>query len=308
MSPSLFDPDTPGLPGMKCAVALEIALVGVREIREATFDRAPYREHRPMPRYRSRIERLDLRCGGFYGMTVIAGGPGVGKSELALGTAIEAACPASDDDPERGWRVFYLDAELTEHEREDRFNHVAAGHPDPYACLDRLHALPLGLGNAHPDLVRPRIERKLEEHGYADEKVLVICDSVNSLAKLQARGSDQAYFTAVEDWLLWGKEAVRISEGSVAFLMIFEVSKSGGTRGSASAEFWANLAVRMTAGREEHEVNIDVRKGRQGGRGPLGKYVLDWRRGLFLLPDDPRLTGQPNLRVVDGGRDDDFGI
>src|SRR3989304_2009692 len=57
----------------------------------------------PPPRWPSTLFELDRRCGGFYGLSVILGSRGLGKTLLALGSCLEAAATQQ-------WQVVYLSA------------------------------------------------------------------------------------------------------------------------------------------------------------------------------------------------------
>ena len=285
-------------PGARLAAILQATLMDSRDYpREQIFDHADRSaDVGAFPRYLSRLQQLDHRCGGFYGMTVVKGVPGVGKSELALGAGIEAALP-EEPDTVRGWRVIYVNAELSVMECRGRFNQVASGFEGEQALqsVARLHVMHADVGTSDPLTLRRFIDTKLD---LDDERLLIIIDSINSLAKLWSfcnrDDGETGYFRALESYLLWAKESVRFSEGRIAWLMIAELGRTGSMRGSASADFWANIVLRLKAGKQEHEVLPFVEKGRQGGRGKLEALVLDWRRGLFVNPSGL----SPNLRVV----------
>lgn len=277
----------------KLAVAMDVAVQGSYIPDDQVFDHSPDLDDR-LPRYLSRIDRIDLNeAGGLYGVSLVAGQAGVGKSEMALGVGVEAAI-RSTEIPTRNWRVIYINGELTRNELAGRFNSVALGHPEAYRAVDYIHVMHADPAHSHPADAQHFIEGKI---AIEDTKLLIILDSINTLAKLGTRGSEGGYFSRMDEWLLWAKESARITEGKIAFLIVCEMNKGGGVRGSAQAEYWSNISLRLKNGHGEHEVAIECTKGRQGGRGDLGRYILDWRRGLF----SPVVEGS-GLTAINGGK------
>ena len=105
---------------LRAMEAMRLAAQGTTPTTEPEISEGP--EHRtarssarrPRRHWPSGIPELDAAPqGGFYGLTTIVAPPKLGKSGLALSSAIEAAAT-------QNWTVLYLNAELDDEELMDR--------------------------------------------------------------------------------------------------------------------------------------------------------------------------------------------
>jgi len=259
------------------------------------------------PRYRSGIAGIDRATGGFYGVTVLAGAPGVGKSLAALRAGIQAAAA--------GWRVVYYDCELGEQNFASRVMRVVRSEPETYGppvandCEGpdpepaRWSRLGHRLGDApfQPrDLTRLADLRAWAEDIWSfvhqfDSRVLVVLDSVNQAARMlsETGGNDEGWRLTRQVAEL-AREVRKETDGAVAWLLVAELNRAGGIAGK-DLEYIADLDVRMAQGSERGFTQIRVAKGREGGEGDYGDHLRDWRNG--------RLGSEPQESDANRGLD-----
>jgi len=247
----------PQPPGEIARLALNVALAeyGTTERHEKPEDRTIQCEPFPL-HWPSSIAKLDALClGGLYGVTAIASEGKVGKSTLAIASAVKAAATL-----ER--QVVYFNAELSVTEFEDRLQRFLRAHPDCADSEQMLRVYHAGRGITADEIV----VRCEEEPG--PEPLLIVLDSVNTLASLR-RGS---YFNALEDLCLWAMLARRYSDGAASFLIVAETNKDGGIKGER-LQFWADCIVRLKEPADRAWVEIEVTHSRRTPAGPIGKYL-----------------------------------
>lgn len=243
-------------------------------------------EYTPKPPkcWPSTIDYIDLQCGGFYGMTVVAAEPGTGKTFLAISNAIEAAATLE-------WQVVVFMAEDDYDGFRDRFNRYLAVHPGARDCIGNFHFHAVGKGQT-PATLTNTIMGCVDM--YADIPILVVMDSINSIVNL-AGGN---YLRDLSNFGLWASLARRISEGDISFFITSETNKSGEVKGEALS-YWADVYLKMKKVKHsEFVVEMILAKTRRTpGEGPMGKYLRRWDTGLY----EPDVFNR-KLKVV-GGKD-----
>lgn len=241
------------------------------EIRSESMDLDPSAPR--TPRWPSSIAEIDADelMAGFYGLVMLTGSWGQGKSMVALGSAIEAA--------RAGWRVLYYDSENEGREIGDRICRYTGQHEREWmASLSPLYT--------HRKFRRGMTLRHLAEEVAlriectTAQRLLLVIDSVNKLAEYTARetrGLD--YFGALADIYLWAMAVRDLSCGRIGIILLNEANREGNAKGGR--DFDSDMSVKLSATHERGVVEIDVIKSRQGGAGPLGRYTRNWRRCRF---------------------------
>lgn len=230
-------------------------------------------------RWPSTIREIDAReNGGFYGVTVLGGKAGAGKSMLAIASAVEAA-------QERGTRVVYFNAEMTTQQVLSRIWAASGGETRRVLC-DRtradmasnlLHVEHVNHTVTFADLVSFAIFAVEPE----DERVLIVLDSVNTIVDFVGAQSGEDYFATMARIVGWAITARRRSEGAISFIIVSELNAKGEIKG-LKLEYSGDFIVAMDPKEDGESVEVRVKKGREGGRGYLGVYECAWKRARFV--------------------------
>jgi len=240
-----------------CATDL---LAPLETVHMSAFDLAP------SPRFPSTLPKLDQRTeGGFYGLTAIGGNAGVGKSTLATSCACDFALA--------GGKVVCLNAEMTKKQVLSRVWYASNGRSRQ--IVDQ--ALRLVQVN-HTIGFKDIVEHCFSALDFEDDRMLIVIDSINTIADMASAQSGVPYFTILSDLVGWCATVRRRSEGKVAFVLVSELNARGEVKG-LKLEYVADLVVRLTKAETPEFVEVEVSKGREGGRGALGTYFVDWRAG-----------------------------
>jgi predicted ATP-dependent serine protease len=223
-------------------------------------------------RFSSTIPELDRRTeGGLYGLTVVGGNAGVGKSMLAIGVAVEFALA--------GGKAVYFNAEMTSKQILQRVWNASCGR------REQIVGAPLRLRHVtHTVTVESLIEQTISDLDAEDSRLLVVIDSINTVADMVTSQGQIEYFQALAQLIAWCATVRRRSEGSIMFLLVSELNAKGDVKG-LKLEYVADLVLRITKGERSDCVVIECTKGREGGRGELGTHVVDWRAGRLRGPD-----------------------
>ena len=269
-------------PGERLDLALELSQQqGGSGIRTRSYERTDAL----CPRFPTGIQEIDdYTIGGFYGVTIMAGEPGTGKSMQALVCALEAAAA--------GWKVVYFDCELGDANFNTRITRILDDCPGLFEFVK------------HPQHLRDEICSRIHWRSIDyitgleemfdvvsdciapwDEKLLVIVDNVNQIAKmLQVQGRGDEAWSLIRTIGEAAKRARRISDGSIAFLLLSELNRAGGVKG-ADLEYVGDVDVRFARCEQENETSIRIWKGREGGEKSYGDYERNWRVGRFTAPN-----------------------
>jgi len=235
-----------------------------------------------LPRWPSTLFELDRRChGGFYGLSVLVGKKGLGKTLLALGSCLEAAAT-------RDWQVVYFSAELDQQELAVRIGRYFERHAGSVDAVGFFHAIHLGKGHTLEDLCR-MVEERTDPSG---PRILVCIDSVTTAARLARRN----FLFELEQLSLWSMLARRMSSGLASFLLVSEENKLGGAKGGA-LEYWADVVLKL-AKPQGPGVDLVLEKSRR----TLGEGKLPGPYARCLTRFEPPAT---RLRVVN---DRDFDL
>lgn len=264
---------------VKACLALQIALEGMEPESQVLGAGALQAES---PRWPSTLHPLDSRTGGFYGLATIYGPGKSGKSMLALGSAIQAAASGR-------WYSFYMNAEYTRSELENRFARYASVRPEAYDAVDWMRIIHVADGVTR----RQILDRIQEGLGLGEPRgVLVVLDSTNAIAEAMGGG----YFGALHSLTRWLATARRITEGLVSGIIVSETNQKGSVKGR-KLEYSSDIGLSIKPIRETaFSVDVDVPWAREGGAGPVGRYVRDWQRCRLISEQ------QIGLSAIDGGR------
>jgi hypothetical protein len=224
---------------------------------------------RPLYTWPSGIDAVDKLSGGFYDLTVVAGGYKLGKSLLALRSALEAA--------ENGWTVLYLDGENDPGTLGRRIvNYFGCDFtrwPDWY--VERFILRRFG-PQATIEGVAVFAAGRITE---ADDKVLIVIDSANRLAKRVSSNQKTPYFEALGGIVDWGQNVACLSRGTVGVLLVSELNRRGQATG-LDVEYSASALLYLRGDPTEPEVELQLLSRRTLG-GHLGTHRRIYSRCAF---------------------------
>ncbi len=212
------------------------------------------------PRWWTPIGALEV-----YGVTVLGGDAGAGKSMFAMSVALQSAL--RDD-----VATVYVAAEMTREQVMVRFGWLAAAWGHTTATLE--HALRSGKLVIYLRNGPTTFDEFTESVGEAllgEDSALVVVDSINSL--LDAFEDDLDYWTRFRRLRNAIIDSRRQSEGNLAFLLLSELNKDSVTKGR-QWEYAADLVLNFKQTATPRTVSVRVVKSREvGAEGSLG----DWR-------------------------------
>jgi predicted ATP-dependent serine protease len=234
-------------------------------------------DDRSQPTWPSGIEDIETKAGGFSGCTAIAGAPKLGKSMLALRSALLAA--------ERGWTTFYFDGENAQQIIAQRvtnfFGRSYTDWPDWVAEHFRFRWLE---DQATIFKLADHVAEHITER---NDRVLVVIDSINRLAKgmdaMSERPGLNTYFRHLNQITGWGSQVARHSRGEISVLLISELNRRGEATGQ-NIEYATDQILYLRKGDEPRRVKMElVSRATEGG--DLGEYVRSYTRcGFFKQP------------------------
>jgi predicted ATP-dependent serine protease len=274
-----FDPqNSPHPPGVRAWAACTLATRQQLNNVEQTFRK----DDRPdeLPRFPSNLEPIDKAYGGFFGVTSLIAQAGVGKTMVALSSALTAAATQK-------WNVVYFCGELDESEIIERRAREMTVHETAVDGVDFLKVVMVGKGQTTFDFC-------VELIGLDPElPLLVVMDSINTIATL-ARTD---YLRTLEDYALRAMLARRLSRGAASFLLVSETNKRGNSKGE-KLEFWSDLAITMSGKKDETAVDFNISKIRRGQWRHLGTFERSWANCRFYTEEQLRRMRQPRLYAV----------
>ena len=236
----------------------------------------PEKAEAPAERFLSTITPLDVYSGGFYGVTVIAGETGVGKSSLAIASALDASLA--------GWTVIYANSELdpsTIRHYLRRWIPSAALRAD---ALRNFRLLDIRPGVTLRELKQKAREATLstrEGFPHLMQKLLIVIDSINTVAELTQSGEGQeTYFAELRNWIQWAMYVRKQSGGLISAILVSEVNAKGETKGR-KADYAADFVLHLHRGDMDGYVKARVTKGRYSGPQDLGSLYFDHTTGQF---------------------------
>lgn len=225
------------------------------------------------PSYRTGIHAVDGMTGGAQGMTVVAGAPKLGKSMVGVSTAVEAA--------RDGWRVIYVNAELTRSAIVKRFRAYMGR-------IDHDVVRQIQIANVGPGLTMQRFIEEVEGCVELDDhRMLIVLDSINRIVDLGVdTDGEHAYWGLLRAWSNWAMTSRRISEGRISWMIISELAAAGHVKGR-TLEYIADMVIRMQSAGIANTVNIDVPHSRFSASGEAGDHTRDFDRGRFVKLGNP---------------------
>jgi len=252
---------------LTAAMAMRVAPIEWREPDETPGRRTPH--------WPTGCRAIDELSEGGYGMTVIAGAPKVGKSLLALSSAIEAA--------RAGWSVVYCNAEMSPDHFLRRIRNYVGGKFDD-ALVENLHLAHVGPGVTIEAMCAEIRERALDDE---TERLLIVVDSINRIVDFGATdGNEAGYWRLLRDWSAWAMNARRSTEGAISWLIVSELNQRGDVKGR-NLEYTADLVVRMAASQLDPEVvEFDVPYSRATRAAQIGPLFRIYNEGRFIRADE----------------------
>ena len=236
------------------------------------------------PRWESTISFLDNIAGGFYGLSTLGGPPNLGKTMLAMASAMEAAASLK-------WNVLWCNAEMAPDELSGRFDRYLDRHHAAEDAVPNLTIMHVPRGFCVEDLVAQAYSLAGD-----DRPLLTVLDSVNTCAELMNMG----YLDALRELSLFAMMSRRISRGAASFLMVSELNRAGGVKGE-KLSYWSDVFLKLAGDRKAGWVKIKLQKTRSTqGEGTEYKHVRVHHLHRFLR--ETEMDGQ-QLAVV-GVRDD----
>lgn len=203
----------------------------------------------------------------FYGLTVLAGKAGSGKSILAIAVAIEAAA--------QGWRAIYFNTEMDRIEMRNRVLRCGVGRGDFLRnALGNFVALDVPTNATMAGAVA-QLREQIRHH---DRRVLLIVDSVNSFAEFLVRKDyDCAALNQLARVSNFVTRLRRVSLGDIAIIAVSELNAGGGVKGR-KLEYSADVVLSIEAAEDDPSyVELNVTKNRSGPRPHLGRFHIDWQ-------------------------------
>ena len=215
----------------------------------------------------SGIPYIDINCGGFYGLAVVAAEKGTGKTMLSLSSAMRAAAAGE-------WQVVYYAAEDDDDGLAERIQNYLEANPNDVCALDNFYLVSVGKGQT-PTTLTNQIHDLVDLD--SNRPILTCLDSINTICNLNG---DTNYLQLLRDFGLWAAISRRLSGGKAAFLINSETNKRGEVKGETLA-FWADVYVKL---KKETDIVVSMfldKTRRTKGAGPMGKSYRSWAQQEF---------------------------
>lgn len=219
------------------------------------------------PRWPSGVSEVDVGTnGGFYGVTVLGGQAGVGKSMVAMASATEAA--------QQGIKVIYLAGEMTRAQLAQRaYRRLGADIIAVWGTMLRIYLLhEIASMRDFGRIIAGSIDPE-------DEQIVVVYDSIDTIAgNLTPEDAAEFHIFRIKNRITNMMVAARrLSEGRIGSLLINELNTQGNIKGR-KLEYLCDLDVRLKHGDMDDHIELDVAKGREGGRKSYGLFYMNWRK------------------------------
>lgn len=219
------------------------------------------------------LRELDEVLGGFYGLTVLSGREGGGKTMLALMAAVNAA--------QAGIRVVYFNAETHINVLGERVRRqLGVTFDEMQRATSKIDWIRVRRAEPAPlEFLQRMVVSSLSA---TDERVLVVFDSLSSITRKIIPAETRDFWREsqrIEEWLVDARTA---SEGAVTFVAISELNKEGGEKGMTSA-YAADVVLRVDRERDGN-VLLSVRKSRETARPEDLSVRLNVSRMRFETP------------------------
>ena len=219
------------------------------------------------PHWSSGCESIDtvLNGKGLYGCSTIVGEQKTGKSLLAIGAAVEAA--------RAGWRVLYVNAEMSRGHIAERFYRYMEGQPEAIVA-DQLQILNVGPGFSI-DVFIEKAEELLE---YDDRRLLFVLDSLNRMIDFDTERGN--YFDSMKRWILFAMAARKESDGAISSIMVSELGRNGKSKGD-QLEYACDTVITLKATGQKGLVELQVAASRATDSGDPEVLHRNFANGRF---------------------------
>ena len=220
------------------------------------------------PHWSSGCESIDkvLDGKGLYGCNTIVGEQKTGKSLLAIGAAVEAA--------RDGWRVIYINAEMSRGHIAERFFRYMGGTPEPLVA-EQLQILNVGPGFSI-DVFIEEADTLLE---YDDRRLMFVLDSLNRMVDFDTeRGG---YFEAMKRWVLFSMAARKESDGAISSVIVSELNKRTGASKGDQLEYACDTVITLKATGTKGLVELQVAASRATDGGDPEVLHRNFANGRF---------------------------
>ena len=220
------------------------------------------------PHWSSGCESIDkvLDGKGLYGCNTIVGEQKTGKSLLAIGAAVEAA--------RDGWRVIYINAEMSRGHIAERFFRYMGGTPEPLVA-EQLQILNVGPGFSI-DVFIEEADKLLE---YDDRRLMFVLDSLNRMVDFDTeRGG---YFEAMKRWVLFSMAARKESDGAISSVIVSELNKRTGASKGDQLEYACDTVITLKATGTKGLVELQVAASRATDGGDPEVLHRNFANGRF---------------------------
>ena len=223
------------------------------------------------PKWSTGCDCIDDVTGGGYGMVVVGGAPKVGKSLMAVSSAVEAA--------RAGFSVVYANAEMSPEHLLMRFQNYM-GRIDPVVGRN------LHIANVGPGITIDTLYEEILSNAVFDstDRVLIVLDSINRIVDFgcSSDGNEDGYWKVLADWSAWAMNSRRTTEGRISWLIVSELNAQGGIKGR-NLEYIADMVIRMNSTGVEDVVEIDVPYSRATRAATIGPAYRDFDKGKFVV-------------------------
>ena len=210
----------------------------------------------------------------FFGLTVLVGEPGCGKSLIGISSGLDAYQTGE-------WDVAYLGVEIDKGEMSFRVGACHRSQRIPRIKIGEIGWLLLQPGQ----IDMSQVIEKIGNVATGEKKLLVIIDSINSLAELGTDGSMAASLGITTKLFHWATQVRMHTQGNVSFLIISETNAGGGVKGRKGS-FSADLVVNLVKTPEKGIIEACCVKSRSRPTFSPIPYEIDWDAGRMVLPGE----------------------
>jgi len=233
----------------------------------------------PGPRWPSGIRRLDFKTdGGFYGFSVLASAPKVGKTVVALRSSVMACID--------GWNTVYWAGENAEHLLSKRIEAILGPQKSWPVEMERWCGMRFYPGIHMKDFVAKTAEVTLNSPASNSGHVLIVIDSVNRLAKYISEAQNVSYYRALEGVVRFCQQAAEESGGQIGVLALSELNRQGGAIGLDIEYAAACLLYMKRSPRRARDYVRFTLESRETPGGSLGTYWRDADNCAFIHEEE----------------------
>jgi len=179
-----------------------------------------------------------------------------------------------------GWRVLYLNCELSKDEVAQRIYRYVDGNFTA-KLVRHLTVLNMNVGFSIEEVTN----RFIDKVNWQDTKMLIVLDSINRAADLSSEhdGSESNYWGLLRKWSMLAMQSRRHSYGDISWLIVSELNRAKEVKGQ-SLEYIADMVIRLENTDMENMARIDVAMSRSTPSGLVGDgiFLRDHARSRFV--------------------------